>query len=65
MQCIFIGGDLWTIQDMVVEGVRNEVMNHLWASDVRPKIDILASRFLNNADFIGTAALVMENNLRA
>ena len=64
-QCIFIGGDLWTIQDMVVEGVRNEVMNHLWASDVRPKIDILASRFLNNADFIGTAALVMENNLRA
>ncbi|MBC8569706.1 ROK family transcriptional regulator [Zongyangia hominis] len=64
-QCIFIGGDLWTIQDMVVNEVRKEVMEHLWANDVRPKIDILTSRFLNNADYIGTAALVMENNLRA
>lgn len=57
---IYIGGDLWPIQSLVIKKVKEYVFNGLYGLDNRPEIGIFSSKFPNNADFIGTAALVME-----
>lgn len=61
--CIFIGGELWFAQDHIYQYLEQEVNSRVIASGSRPRVQIARSQFPGNAFFIGTAALVMENNL--
>jgi len=62
-ECIFIGGDLWFAKDHLFQHIEQEVNARMIAAGNRPKVHISRSKFPGNAFFIGTAALVMENNL--
>ena len=62
-ECIFIGGELWFAKDHLFQHFEQEVNSRMIAAGNRPKVQISRSKFPGNAFFIGTAALVMENNL--
>lgn len=63
LECIIIGGDLYLAQDFVVDKVRAALQSDALAWRVRRRVRVESSSFAGNAYFIGTAALVMENNL--
>lgn len=62
-QCVLIGGDFWFCGEEVIERLNQLVNKRIFAANVRETVPVLRSHFPGNATFIGTAALVMENNL--
>lgn len=62
-ECFVIGGDLYYCQDMVVKHIEEALQNQslLWRQ--RHKVMVEGSSFTGDASMIGTAALVMENNM--
>ncbi len=63
VQCVFIGGDIWYGSKFFLERLNNAIKQKLFAREIRENIPVILSQFSANATFIGTAALVMENNL--
>jgi len=58
-----VGGEFWFGTNQVINRLNESVNQMMFAAKVRKNIPILRSRFPGTASFIGTAALVMENNL--
>ncbi|MEM1484699.1 ROK family protein [Oscillospiraceae bacterium PP1C4] len=62
-QCVLVGGEFWFGANLVIDKLSDMVNERIFAAKVRKSIPIMRSHFPGNASFIGTAALVMENNL--
>ncbi len=62
-ECIFIGGELWFAKDSLFADMQRDLNARVMAAGDRPLIPLLRSLLPANAYFIGTAALVLENNL--
>jgi predicted NBD/HSP70 family sugar kinase len=63
-ECFIIGGDLHYCQDMVVKHLEEKLQSRSLIWGQWRKVMVESSSFMGNASIIGTAALVMENNLR-
>jgi predicted NBD/HSP70 family sugar kinase len=59
-QCIFLGGDIGPAFDLILPRLKNRILENRFAPI--GDIDVLGSQFPGISSFIGTAALVMENN---
>lgn len=62
-QCVLIGGELWFGGTAVTDRLSTVANRMVFAAGARKAVPILRSHFPGNASFIGTSALVMENNL--
>jgi len=61
-ECFVIGGDLHFYQEMVVNRIQDKLKNNAFSWGKNRDVKVEASSFVGSASFIGTAALVMENN---
>lgn len=64
VDCIFLGGDIWCASEFFVDRLNDALRAKVFGRRVGEPISVRLSQFSANAAFIGTAALVMENNLR-
>ena len=62
-ECFVIGGDLHFYQEMVVKQLQDKLRKQAFSWGKTRDIHVEASSFMGSASFIGTVALVMENNL--
>ena len=61
-QCFIIGGDLGIYRKEIIERLGNKLKSRSFSWGRDRDIRVEASSFMGNASFIGTAALVLENN---
>ncbi|WP_193774454.1 ROK family protein [Vallitalea guaymasensis] len=61
--CFIIGGDLNSYQDMVIDRLKDKMQKSSFFNERKNKVQLKPSTFMASASFIGTVALVMENNL--
>lgn len=64
VECVFLGGDIWYGGKYFVDRLNRAIEEKQFFRAVGPLAKVMVSQFSSNASFIGTAALVMENNMR-
>jgi predicted NBD/HSP70 family sugar kinase len=64
-ECFVIGGDLHFCQDIAIHHIQEKLQNRAFSWGKNRDVKVEASSFMGSASFIGTVALVMENNLES
>ena len=61
-QCFIIGGDLHIYQDKITKRLEEKLKSKSFSWGQERDIRVESSSFIGSASFIGTVALVLENN---
>jgi predicted NBD/HSP70 family sugar kinase len=64
-ECFVIGGDLHFCQDIAIHHIQEKLQKRAFSWGKNRDVKVEASSFMGSASFIGTVALVMENNLES
>ncbi|GMQ57966.1 ROK family transcriptional regulator [Vallitalea sediminicola] len=61
--CFIIGGDFNSTQNMIIDRIKDKMQESSFFNERKKKVQLKPSSFMASGSFIGTVALVMENNL--
>jgi predicted NBD/HSP70 family sugar kinase len=64
-ECFVIGGDLHFCQDIAIHHIQEKLQKRAFSWGKITEVKVEPSSFMGSASFIGTVALVMENNLES
>jgi predicted NBD/HSP70 family sugar kinase len=64
-ECFVIGGDLHFCQDIAIHHIQEKLQKRAFSWGKIREVKVEPSSFMGSASFIGTVALVMENNLES